>query len=196
MTLRYGLPLFLEDQSGRLTGSEFVDLYNRKKLIYRCISRDSTRTTYGIFDNSVSRPPKITLEFGADNSLGTIRVGHSNAIAMETYLPRVTVFARCCNLSMLYLINTCWSLTSSKSRHFIASDGQRYRWRHRYADDQEWAVSCFSFYPTGQRWSNLWDSVPVAVEMSSHTTVWNLPESLHTYIPLDACSLSRKALVI
>lgn len=111
MALRYGIPIFLEDQSGRLTGSEYVDLYNRKKFTYRRISRDSAHPTYGIFDNSPgssSRTPKVTLEFGSDNSLGTIRVNQSNAIPMDTYLSRVTIFARC-HLSMLYSIIACWS---------------------------------------------------------------------------------------
>jgi hypothetical protein len=102
MAFRYGLPIFLEDQTGRLTrtGSDYVDLYNRKSICYQRISHacDFMRTTYGVFDrNSVSCEPDITLEFGADNSLGTIKVpvGHSDAIAMDIYLPRVSLFARC-----------------------------------------------------------------------------------------------------
>ena len=98
MALRYGLPVFLEDKSGRLTGSEFVDLYDRMKLKYRRIAHDSERTVYGIYDTSPgSESPNtavITLTFGADNSLGTIRVRRSNDMEMDTYLSRVTVFAK------------------------------------------------------------------------------------------------------
>ena len=150
MALRYGLPVFLEDKSGRLTGSEFVDLYDRMKLNYRRIARDSERTVYGIYDTSPgSESPNtavITLTFGADNSLGTIRVRRSNDMEMDTYLSRVTIFARW-NLFLIFifspLTNKFLIVISSKSRHFVASDNQRYRWRHRYADDQEWAVSFF-----------------------------------------------------
>lgn len=145
MALRYGLPLFLEDKTGRLTGSEFIDLYDRMKLMYRRLSRDPTCTDYGVFDITYGGyeaydVPKITLKFGADNSLGTIKVGRNDPIAMETYLPRVTIFSKCnpfCRPFNKYIL----IVISSKSRHYIASDGQQYRWRHRYAIDQEWAVS-------------------------------------------------------
>lgn len=106
MALRYGLPVFLEDQSGRLTGSKFEDLYNRMTLTYTRISRNSPQIVYGIFytapdEYTSARTPKIILEFGADNSLGTITVGRSNAMAMDDYLPRVNIFARC-NPSPMY----------------------------------------------------------------------------------------------
>lgn len=85
-------------------GSEFVDLYNRKTISYQRISHasDSMGTTYGIF-NCESLGPVITLEFGADNSLGTIKVGNNDAIAMDAYLPRVSSSARC-NLFVFYLM--------------------------------------------------------------------------------------------
>jgi hypothetical protein len=145
MALRYGLPLFLEDKTGRLTGSEFIDLYDRMKLMYKRLSSDSTSKVYGVFEITYGgyeafRVPKITLEFGADHSLGTIQVGRNNPIAMENYLPRVTIFSKC---NPFYRPSNKYILIviSSKSRHYIASDGQQYRWRHRYAIDQEWAVS-------------------------------------------------------
>lgn len=91
-SLRYGLPIFLEDKSGELTGSDFVDLYDRQTICYRrmwCAS-DSMRTTYGVY----GRGPEIILEFGADNSLGTIKVRDSDAIAMDVYMPRISTSAR------------------------------------------------------------------------------------------------------
>jgi hypothetical protein len=107
MALRYGLPIFLEDQTGLLTGSKFVDLYNRKTLSYECISHDSMGTTYGVSDcGSVRYKPDVILQFGADNSLGSIKVGNGVTIAMDIYLPRVSFFARC-NLFVLYLMIAC-----------------------------------------------------------------------------------------
>jgi len=106
MALRYGLPIFLEDKTGRLSGSDFVDLYDRMRLLYRRISRDSARTTYGIFTNSDYHTPVITLEFGADNSLGSVRVGRSNNMVMDNYLSRVTILARCSFIYPLNITNT------------------------------------------------------------------------------------------
>lgn len=41
----YELPIFLEDQTGLLTGSVFTDLYNRQKIIYLCLS-DASDTEF------------------------------------------------------------------------------------------------------------------------------------------------------
>jgi hypothetical protein len=102
----YELPIFLEDQTGLLTGSVFVDLYDRQKISYLCLS-DVSDTTYGIFNrSSPGLRPDIILEFGANNSLGTIKLGKSDAIAMDDYLPRVSSSARC-DLLVLYLMIAC-----------------------------------------------------------------------------------------
>ncbi|KAF8814821.1 hypothetical protein BYT27DRAFT_7205799 [Phlegmacium glaucopus] len=123
---RWFIPFFLEDSSGRLTRSKFTDLYDRMKLYYGPVI-GYTNTTYGVFDESPDGTrddvTPIVLQFGADNSLGTITIGSGNEMAMENYLSRVTIFA------------------NSKCRHFVASDGYRYRWRYRYASDQEWACT-------------------------------------------------------
>lgn len=106
MELDFDLPIFLEDQTGLLTGSVFVDLYDRQKISYLCLS-DASDTTYGIFNSNSPRfRPDIILEFGVDNSLGTIKLGKSDAIAMDDYLPRVSSSARC-NSLVLYLMIFC-----------------------------------------------------------------------------------------
>lgn len=107
--LYLGLPIFLEDQSGKLTGSEFADLYDRQTIRYKRISRasDSERTTYGVYDREIRTDgPVITLEFGTDNSLGTIKMGDGNAIPMDIFLPKVSSSSRC-NLSVLYIMIAC-----------------------------------------------------------------------------------------
>ena len=102
----YELPIFLEDQTGLLTGSVFTDLYNRQKISYLCLS-DASDTTYGIFNRcSPGISPDIILEFGTDNSLGTIKLGKSDAIAMDDILPRVSSSARW-NPLFLYLMIAC-----------------------------------------------------------------------------------------
>ena len=108
----YDLPLFLEDKTGLTTGTVFTDLYDRLKIKYVCLSdvNDSMGTTYGIYNLNCSRAgPDITLEFGADNSLGTIKLGNdSDAVAMDDYLPRVSSSARCI-LFVLGLLISCLS---------------------------------------------------------------------------------------
>lgn len=101
------LPIFLEDRTGLLTGSEFVDLYNRMTIGYRCISYDSTGTTYAVIDRrSIRTDPEVVLRFNADNSLGTIKVNDGFTIAMDIYLPRVSIFSRC-NIFVSHLIIAC-----------------------------------------------------------------------------------------
>ena len=198
----YELPIFLEDQTGLLTGSVFLDLYNRQKISYLCLSDDSdsdsmSTTIYGIFNRDNPRiAPDIILEFGADNSLGTIKLGKSDAVAMDDYLPRVSSSARC-DIFVFSLCNDCFLIpSSSKSRHFAASNGERYQWKHCQELDQEWAVSLFFFFHPKDRWRfNPWDSAPIAKEKSFHTIVWNFTESQNTN-PLDACSPSKETLLL
>lgn len=65
-----------------------------------------------------------------------------------------STFSQGAILLQCIVINTSLILTSSKSRHFVASDRQRYQWRHRYADDQEWAVSFLMLVGAREQWSN------------------------------------------
>ncbi|PPQ91834.1 hypothetical protein CVT25_000288 [Psilocybe cyanescens] len=140
MATRYGLPFFLEDKTGRLDGSEFVDLHDRTRLVYRRKSRDATRIVYGIFDITLGtyeafHVPVVTLCFGADNSLGSVcyapgvgviggtREGEEKWMQMAKYLSQVNIFA------------------GSKLRRFFASDGNEYRWGYKLAEGNEWTCT-------------------------------------------------------
>ena len=101
---KFGLPFFLEDKTGRLTGSEFIDLHERMKLTYCPRSRDPSLGIYDIYDVSSGRResyeiPVITLAFGPNNSLGTIKFVHeSTAREMGNYLSQVNVLGGCVSL--------------------------------------------------------------------------------------------------
>lgn len=193
---KLGLPIFLEDKTGRLTGSDFVDLYSRCRISYQRMLEDSDnmRIKYGVSRYESSRNgPTIILEFGDDNSLGTIKVRESDPIPMDEYLPKVSASARC---NFFLLIQ--WSLANSYKfeeppfpclqRSAISVEVPSWYWSR---------VGCKRFiYSSGQRWPNPWDSAPIAKEKSSHITVWSFTESLHTSIPLDACSPSKKTILV
>ncbi|KAG6826056.1 hypothetical protein H0H92_001281, partial [Tricholoma furcatifolium] len=116
----YGMAYFLEDKTGRLSGSEFVDLNDRVTFTYQCTARDSNQSSYMIYDNEGSQP-LLGLRFGPNNALGTIHNAPGSSMQMSEYLKKVTVFGR--------------------YRKFIASDGQEYRWNWRAKDDQEWTCT-------------------------------------------------------
>ena len=130
---RYCMPYFFEDKTGSITGTEFIDLNDRMKLLYRRrqSSASANHEVYEIYDTSCGRfdwfdKPKITLTFGRDHSLGTVGFGAGGetaeyTIRMETYLRVVNAAA------------------GSRVRGFFASDGNEYRWGWRLADN-EWTV--------------------------------------------------------
>ncbi|GBE80294.1 hypothetical protein SCP_0300090 [Sparassis crispa] len=147
MATVYGVPYFLEDQSGDLAGSEFVDLYKRISLTVRCTLRSDTHTAYMVYDmtsRGVNRGgllvPLACLDFGAGHALGTIKVGEKEAVNMSDYLTKLS------------------PLGSSKQRKFVASDGQEYRWKWRSDADDEWTcvnssgyhVASYSLKPAGE----------------------------------------------
>lgn len=68
-----GIPYFLEDKTGLLTGSEFTDVNDRMRLTLRCTLKDSTRSAYMIH-TSASRVPAAALEFGSKGELGTVTI--------------------------------------------------------------------------------------------------------------------------
>ncbi|KAK0201770.1 hypothetical protein DFS33DRAFT_1265142 [Desarmillaria ectypa] len=122
MTTKYGIPIFLEDKSGRLSGSEFIDIHERMRFSYRCTARDATHTAYMIFNLSAAAYHRaiVALDFGPGNSLGTISWG-GVTIPMNKYLVRV--------------------LTLGRARKFVASDSQEYIWSWRTKDSQEWTCT-------------------------------------------------------
>jgi hypothetical protein len=93
----YGMPFFLEDKTGKLTGSEFVDINDRLKLTVRCTAHDAMHTAYMIYDRSnVSSfangypKPLVALDFGPNNSLGTVSFGVGGVVPMKEYLSKVS----------------------------------------------------------------------------------------------------------
>ncbi|KAF9050608.1 hypothetical protein BJ165DRAFT_1366943 [Panaeolus papilionaceus] len=130
--LKYGIPIFLEDRSGSLSGSDFIDIHDRMRLIYRRRRRDSSDSqsafTYDIFDATSNcadafTVPVATLTFGPNNELGTIAFKNSQPMRMDRYLSQVNEIA------------------GSKLRRFFASDGNEYRWGYRVTDDNEWTAT-------------------------------------------------------
>ncbi|ETW81206.1 hypothetical protein HETIRDRAFT_419117 [Heterobasidion irregulare TC 32-1] len=120
-----GMPYFLEDKSGTLLGSEFVDVNDRMRLGFRCTLRDVHRTAYMIYDLTMPSQgaysfPVATLDYGANNALGTVIFSGRGSMPMSQYLSKMSPFG------------------SSKNRKFIASDGQEYRWSWRGRENFEW----------------------------------------------------------
>ncbi|KAJ7082122.1 hypothetical protein C8R44DRAFT_722440 [Mycena epipterygia] len=125
---RYGMPYILEDTTGRLTGSQFIDIHERLHLTVRCTARDSCHTSYMIYNTNPAvfqspiPKPLAGLDFGPDNSLGTISFS-SVGMPMRKYLTKPT------------------PIGSSKLRRFVASDGQTYQWARRAQPNQEWTCT-------------------------------------------------------
>jgi len=120
----YGLPYFLEDKTGSLSGSEFVDIHDRMRLCIRCTARDAQRCAFMIYNINACPggplTPGAVLDFGPSNTLGTVSIGSGSYIPMSRYLTKVS------------------PLGSSLARKFVASDGQAYRWSWREGDNSEW----------------------------------------------------------
>ncbi|KAG5725675.1 hypothetical protein E4T56_gene7292 [Termitomyces sp. T112] len=122
----YGMAYFLEDKSGMLTGSEFVDLNDRIRLSYICTARDTNQTVYMIYDATTvdsSSRPLLALTFGPNNALGTVHISPDDSMPMRQYLKKAS------------------TLGSTKHRKFVASDGHEYRWNWRVEGDQEWTCT-------------------------------------------------------
>ncbi|KAK7446365.1 hypothetical protein VKT23_014571 [Stygiomarasmius scandens] len=123
----YGLPYFLEDKTGKLTGSEFIDVHDRLRLSYRRTTDLSVpHTAYMIYNTSSNTYPGsfstalIALSFGSNNDLGTVSFSSKVSIPMKKYLIKVSSVGRV--------------------RKFVASDGQEYYWSWRSQANQEWTV--------------------------------------------------------
>ncbi|KAJ7830653.1 hypothetical protein B0H14DRAFT_2806808 [Mycena olivaceomarginata] len=111
---RYGIPYIFEDTTGRLTGSEFIDIHDRLRFTVRCTAHDTCHTS------AIPRP-LVALDFGANNTLGSISVA-SVPMPMRKYL-------------------TKHAMGSSKVRRFVGSDGQIYQWARRTQPNQEWTCT-------------------------------------------------------
>lgn len=97
MALKLGLPLFLEDRSGRLSGSEYVDMYGRMRLLLSRIAHDEDETVYHIYDQTEDsahrNTPSITLRFGPRHALGTITFRGHQPRDMSQYISQVNDIA-------------------------------------------------------------------------------------------------------
>jgi hypothetical protein len=98
----------LEDKSGSLSGSSFVDLYERMCLLLRCTRRDPDGASqYRVYDVTFEQPilapeatqflPEATLEYGAAGALGNITIiepgGSSRTQTMSSFLVEVGGYA-------------------------------------------------------------------------------------------------------
>ncbi|KAG7098038.1 hypothetical protein E1B28_000014 [Marasmius oreades] len=118
----YGMPYFLEDKTGSLLGSEFVDIHDRLHFVYRSTSHACSHATYMIFNTSSYTDPLMALTFGPRNALGTVSFPSHVSYPMGTYLSRI-------------------STSSGRAWKFTASDGQEYFWRWRSQPNQEWTCT-------------------------------------------------------
>lgn len=93
----YGIPYFLEDRSGSLNGSEFVDLHDRMRLTLRCTAKDASRQAYMIYKTSSNsyQPsfphPSVALDFESGGGLGSVTLAGQSPIPMKKFLARVSV---------------------------------------------------------------------------------------------------------
>ncbi|TFY66434.1 hypothetical protein EVG20_g4658 [Dentipellis fragilis] len=125
-----GIPYFLEDRTGLLTGSDFVDVHDRMRLSVRCSLRDAAHTAYMIYDMTYpsNAQPAAALDYPSNNGLGSIMIHGRGSWQMNQYLVKLSPFG------------------SSRNRKFTASDGQEYRWSWRTRDGFEWVCLNASGY--------------------------------------------------
>jgi hypothetical protein len=98
----YGLPYFLEDITGVLTGSDFVDMHGRMRLSVRCTLQDGARAVYMVHDAAATaqgrarvQEPAAVLDFGPGGTLGSVVIGAHAPVPMATYLSKTARFGRC-----------------------------------------------------------------------------------------------------
>lgn len=97
MSTVYGMPYLLEDKTGKLAGSDFVDMNDRLRLRLRCTAQAPTHTAYMIHNvthGNDSSNPLMALAFGPNNSLGTITICSGAPIPMEQYLTKLSPLGR------------------------------------------------------------------------------------------------------
>jgi hypothetical protein len=95
----YGQEYMLEDKTGLLTGSDFQDVHDRVHLTLKCTQRAQTHTVYMIYDRSRSsvhsyNSPLAVLDFGPNNTLGTVSFKAGVHQSMSQYLVKVSAFGR------------------------------------------------------------------------------------------------------
>ncbi|KAH8834363.1 hypothetical protein DL96DRAFT_1456838 [Flagelloscypha sp. PMI_526] len=129
--MKLGMPFYLIDRTGSLTGSDYVDIYQRLTLTVRCTARDASHAAYMIYNDRTSSTPLAALDFGPKNALGTISFVPSNAssnpiaMSMKTYLDRSGGFPG----------------NNKSTARFSGSDGQEYKWKQHVEEGQDWTCS-------------------------------------------------------
>ncbi|KAF8467991.1 hypothetical protein DFH94DRAFT_638665 [Russula ochroleuca] len=126
--VKTGIPFMLNDRTGSLSGSEFVDLYDRIYLRVCCTHRDSNGASeYGMY-NMLARHheiPVATFQYGAGGALGNITFisseGSMRTQAMAAFLVEVG---------------------GPRHRKFTASDGREYSWSWRTSTQEDLEWSC------------------------------------------------------
>ncbi|KAE9389962.1 hypothetical protein BT96DRAFT_959896 [Gymnopus androsaceus JB14] len=129
-----GLMLLIPvNKTGKLTGSEFVDIHDRLRLTFRRSTvKDSSHTAYMIYNTSSHIPNPacaqalVALDFGPGSSLGTVSFSSNICIPMKKYLMKLSARGR--------------------TYKFIGSDSQEYFWRWRSQANQEWTCTNASGY--------------------------------------------------
>ena len=141
----YGQDYMLEDLSGHLTSSDFQDVNSRIRLSLRCIQATCTHAEYVIIDRTHSdayntNDPLAVLNFGPNNSLGTVVIGPGLPMPMTQYLTKVATENGLAHKYHVKFLNFLTSLSISTWK-FTAQDGQEYNWSWRIKPEQEWTVS-------------------------------------------------------
>lgn len=91
------MPYLLEDKTGKLTGSDFVDMNDRLRFRLRCSAQAPTHTAYMIHNATHGQDPSdplIALAFGPNNSLGTITIRSGAPLPMDQYLAKLSPLGR------------------------------------------------------------------------------------------------------
>src|ERR1700736_5393932 len=95
----YGQDYMLEDKAGQLTGSDYEDIHDRIRLTLKCTQRAQTHTVYMIFDRTGTHVfdynnPLAVLEFGPNDTLGTVSFRTGVRMPMKQYLVKAATFGR------------------------------------------------------------------------------------------------------
>jgi hypothetical protein len=95
MALRYELPYFFDDATGRLSGSTFVEFHERMRINYIKRVDNESQSEYDIYKHSNEAEdqdgPAATLYFGPNHTLGTIQYRNQEPKNMDQYLSMVNI---------------------------------------------------------------------------------------------------------
>lgn len=98
MSTVLGMPYIFEDTTGNVFDSNFTEFHQRMSFSVRCTMRTTERTVVMIYNasgpsgRSGLMVPFACLDFGANNALGTVKIGEREPVEMEMekYLVKVS----------------------------------------------------------------------------------------------------------